>query len=152
MSAGYIRGIKSPAAPATRNSRLNFAVVIPLDAAERTFLLCRLADITSTAEAILHPVRPGVHLPPWGRHQLVEKIAVIVKKLRTPEYPFLVVGAAQKAILAEAIEGNPYFARMVDDDPRLCASAIRRADLLRLKLVRLLGLQIGPVPLGRKRI
>jgi hypothetical protein len=141
----------TPAAPARRTARVTVPIMLPLDHADRQFLLCRLADIGATAEAIVHNPPPLQIAPPWPRKQVVVHIEGVVHALRNGCAELRIIGKLGARVITEAIEGNPYFARMADDDPRLCAAAIRRADALRLRIARAIGTPIGPVPLGSGR-
>jgi hypothetical protein len=146
---GYsaVRGI-----PARRGRDLPKPVTLPLDPAERAFLLHRLRDIAATTEAITHHKMWGREGFRWERGQVTEHVADLVAILRgDPNRPLLIFGTLSRLILVEAIEGNTYFSAMFDEDPRLCPRAIGLADALRVKLVNTLGRKIAPVPLGRDR-
>jgi|SRR5579864_548541 len=119
---------------------------------ERLFLMCRLAEVSAVAERVTHQLEPGAMRAPWGRRQVVMAIHDLIGLLRRNELLHVGNGAGiRRRLLREAIEGNPYFVRMADDDPRLCPDAIGMADALRVKLMRSLGMMIGPVPIGRDR-
>jgi hypothetical protein len=136
---------------ARRDPRLFKPIYLPLSLTQRRFLLYRLADLTATAEAILHRKAPAGSAPRWSREQVLGKTAGLVAALRTAPNVFI-LGDIDKAIVIEGIEGNRYFAQMADDDPRLCAAGIAQADALRLILQTKLKQPIRPVPLGRPRL
>ena len=147
--SGYIPGIETPIASARRARFTNQLVAIPLSEPERAFLLLRLADISATANAMLHGEQEGEYRPLWGRREVVSRLRDLVSDLRRHEV-LKVTNAVQRRALREAIEGNPYFARMGDDDPRLFPAAIARANALRIRLARALEIRIGPVPVPRR--
>ena len=137
--------------PPERPRRGTVQATVPLTPAERAFLLVRLADMRATTEAILHHPAGNLHVCPWSRRQILDAVLSWVDILRYTDRPALIGGGVRNAVLVEAIEGNPYFVRMSDGDPRFNAGAIKRADALRLKLIRAIGQHIGPVPLGAGR-
>lgn len=134
-----------------KQRRRLLVTTIPITPSEQKFLLVRLCDVSGTAEAIVHHPRGHRHISPWDRHQAVSKILGMVDALRRHPEVLMVLGDLAVAIVREAFEGNPYFARMASDDPRLCAAAIRQVDALHLKVSQTLGIRIGPVPLGQGR-
>jgi hypothetical protein len=119
VSGGFVAGVEIPIAPARAHRWRRTAVTIPLDSAERLFLLARLAGVAGTAEATLHRVDPLEGLrPAWERHQVVARVAMIVRFLRQPDATHLLIyGAIQTRVMVEAIEGNPYFRRVAMELP-----------------------------------
>ncbi len=127
---------------------------IPLTETERRFLLFRIADITATAEAILHHPEPGAHIAPYTREGVTRHVVGMRNALRRDDRELLLSTPLSKAVLIQAIENNPYFAQMHDTDPRLTVAAVRQAEALRMKVAGLLNRKIAKVPLGegRKRL
>jgi hypothetical protein len=147
----FTRGIETAIAPVRRSKGRPHAIVVAVSPAECKFLLARLADVSATAEAIVHHPRPGHHISSWDRHHVVEKLIAIVRVLRTPPANLFIVTPLERLIFVEAIENNPYFAAMHDSDPRLSVGAVRQAEALRQRLATALGQPIARVPLGRGR-
>lgn len=126
-------------------------VVLPISAAECLFLLYRVADVTATAEAIVHHPDESKHISPWSRQQVVVRVVELVRHLREKPARLYLISRLDKAIIINAIEANPYFARMADGDPRLTVDAIRMAEHFRSRLQTALGQQVRRVPLGKGR-
>lgn len=145
-----IPGIEIAAPPARRSTWSARPIPIPLTPAEAMFLLYRLADLTAVAEAIAHHPAPGKMVSPWSREQIIRRAIAIVKVLRRGQ-PLWVLTPLDTALIVQGIEGNPYFARMADDDPRLTPTAARAANALREKVQKALGRPVGRVPLGGER-
>lgn len=146
-----LRGIEIEAPMVRRDRRLSKAIVIPLSPAEAAFLLQRVANVSATAEAIVHHPAAGQMISPWTRHHVVEKIVYLRENLRRGPGALFVITALDRAILVDAFEHNPYFAAMGDDDPRLTADAVRQAERFRARAQAALAQPIRRVPLGQGR-
>jgi hypothetical protein len=146
----YIPGIETQVASARAHRHTNRLISIPVSPTERAFLLAGLAHISATADAILHGTPFDGYRAPWGRAEIVQRLRDLVADLRRHDV-LRVTNELQRRALREAIEGNPYFALMAHDDPRLCPAAITLANALRVRLARVLGIKIAPVPLGTRR-
>jgi hypothetical protein len=149
-----IPGIEIPSAPARRAKRSPKPIVIQTSAAERLFVLARIANITATVEAILHHPPPSHHLSPWTREQVVRRVVTFVDVCRINRPNLFIISPLDRAVITNAIEANPYFAQMADGDPRLTVAAVRLAEAFRARVARALKQQIHRVPLGagRRRI
>lgn len=150
-----LAGHEIEAAPARRHRRLERPVVFPMSLAERQFMLFRLADRTAMADWILHrhPVSIQAMLPGWSRDQVLEHLDNMISVLRSGRN-LILVSRLDKLLAIEAIEGNPYFARMDESDKRLTVAGVRAANALRERLAAALDKRIGRINIGagRKRL
>lgn len=151
---GVVAGVEELRGVVRRSRYHAKPVTIPLDGAACRFLLVRLADVTATTEAIIHHPSPGQMISPWSRSSVVGHVRRWVDILRALPPHVLVISLIDRAIVVQAIEGNPYFARMADDDPRLTIEAVRAANAVRERFRAALRMPIGRISLGsgRRRI
>jgi hypothetical protein len=145
-----IHGHEREIASAHRARHASRPVVIPLSDPERQFLLYRLCDRTGTTDAVLHNVALGLIRSNWERDQVLHRLSEVINALRRG-LSVIMVSPIDKALIVEAIQGNPYFAQMRDTDPRLTVSALRQADALRQRVSTALDQPIKRVPLGAGR-
>lgn len=125
-------------------------VVVPLSDPERQFLLYRLCDRTAMTDAVLHKPVPGQIRTNWTRDQVLHRLAEVIDALRHGRN-VIMISPIDKALVIEAIEGNPYFAQMKDHDPRLTVDAVKQADALRARVSTALDRRIERVRLGAGR-
>ena len=142
-------------APVRRHRRAPVPIVFTMTTPERMFMLYRLADRAAMADRILHthPVSAGSIARVWSRDQVLDRLDAIIDVLRRGQ-SLIIVSRLDRLLAIEAIEGNPYFAQMRSDDPRLTVAAVRAANALRCRLSAALGKRIGQINLGpgRKRL
>jgi hypothetical protein len=148
-----VLGIEEQIASVRRKKGHSTAQTLSVSPAECRFLLACIADVSATAEAIVHHPGPGLHISPWDRQHVVDKLLVFVEALRRKPPNLFIITQLDRAILIHAIERNPYFALMHDSDPRLTVDAIRQANALRERAQAVLNTRLARIPLGnRKRI
>jgi hypothetical protein len=142
-----IHGHEREIASAHRHRLAPRPVVVPLSDPERQFLLYRLCDRTATTDAVLHNPDPGLIRSSWTRDQVLHRLSEIINALRRG-HNAIMVSPIDKALVVQAIEGNPYFAQMHLSDPRLTVDALRQANALRERIAAALERRIARVPLG----
>jgi hypothetical protein len=133
-----------------RSAQRNKPVIIALSPAERAFLLYRLADRAASIETVLYAQRTGQTVSPWDREMVRDHLHRLIDALRRDK-DLIVITELDKLLVAQAIAHNPYFAQMHASDPRLTIDGLKRADVLRRRLIALLDRPIGKVPLGAGR-
>jgi hypothetical protein len=82
---------------ARRDRKLVKPILLPLTQTQRKFLLFRLADLTSTTEAVLHHPPHGRIISQWSREQILCKVRGLVAALRSDSNVFI-LGDIAKAI------------------------------------------------------
>jgi hypothetical protein len=122
-------------------------VAIPLTLTERMFMLHRLAQVSSVADALIQTVGPFQFRRQWERPMVVEHTRRLVRLLRTREGGILAGTELDRRLIAEAIEGNTYFV-VPTGDRRLVLAHIRQAEALRIKLERAIGQKIRRFRIG----
>jgi hypothetical protein len=141
-----------PLAPGWRHRFMEAPPVLYLEPRERLFLRMRVDHWQEMVGVMLSRVDEGTLAPPYTQGDLLVAARAVNRWLRAEgPRPLVVVDVAIAAVLIEAIETNPYFSRMPDNDPRLCAPAIAAAEIVRDKIAEVCGKRPGPIPLGLNR-
>lgn len=145
-----VAGVEDQIGVTRRDRRLNKVVSIDLTNAERVFLRHGLLDVGAAMYAIMNNTKGNIVVP-WDRGQVHAGITRMRDELSRGALVLLIIKPLDYRVVTHAIEGNPYFADMRDDDYRLTVAQVRAAEALRRKVSIALGRPIGRVPLGEGR-